>query len=283
MRSPDYNFLKTANQRSDSGARVIAVTSGKGGVGKSNLVVNLAVELNRRGYRAAIFDADLGMANAEVLLGVVPKYTLYDYLFEGKGIDEILTSSPQGIHIISGGSGFVELANLDYQARKRLGRGLQELDRKFDFVLVDTGAGISKTVLGFVAAADEVIVVLTPEPTSLTDAYGLIKVLSKYNVHHEMMVVVNRATDDKEARRTYQSMESTTGQFLQVRLINLGYLPEDSAVVKAVKQQQPFIKMAPSTPVSGSLIKIADRLLSGREEAPPGVQGFFGKLMRLFG
>lgn len=283
MRSPDYNFLKTANQRSDSGARVIAVTSGKGGVGKSNLVVNLAVELNRRGYRVAIFDADLGMANAEVLLGVVPKYTLYDYLFEGKGIDEILTSSPQGIHIISGGSGFVELANLDYQARKRLGRGLQELDRKFDFVLVDTGAGISKTVLGFVAAADEVIVILTPEPTSLTDAYGLIKVLAKYNVHHEMMVVVNRATDDKEAQRTYQSMESTTGQFLQVTLINLGYLPEDSAVVKAVKQQQPFIKMAPSTPVSGSLIKIADRLLSEREEAPPGVQGFFGKLMRLFG
>lgn len=283
MRSPDYNFLKTVNKGSVSGARVIAVTSGKGGVGKSNLAVNLAVELNRRGYRVAIFDADLGMANAEVLLGVVPKHTLYDYLFEGKGIDEILTSSPQGIHIISGGSGFVELANLDYQARKRLGWGLQELDQKFDFVLVDTGAGISKTVLGFVAAADEVIVVLTPEPTSLTDAYGLIKVLAKYNVHHEMMVVVNRATDEKEAQRTYQSMESTTGQFLKIRLINLGYLPEDSAVVKAVKQQQPFIKMAPFNPVSGSLVKIADRLLSGREEEPPGVQGFFGKLMRLFG
>ncbi|MEW6065659.1 chromosome partitioning ATPase [Desulforamulus profundi] len=283
MRSPDHNLLQTVNRRSDSGSRVIAVTSGKGGVGKSNLVVNLAVELNRRGYRVAIFDADLGMANAEVLLGIVPKYTLYDYLFNGKSIDEILASSPQGIEIISGGSGFVELANLDHQARKRLGRGLQELDRKFDFVLVDTGAGISRTVLGFVAAADEVIVVITPEPTSLTDAYGLIKVLSKYNVHNEMMVVVNRATDEREAQRTYQSMESATGQFLQVRLINLGYLPEDSTVVQAVKHQQPFIKMAPAAPASQNLAKIASHLISGREEEPMGIQGFFGKLIRLFG
>ncbi|SHF36920.1 MinD/ParA family protein [Desulforamulus putei] len=283
MRSPNHNFLQTVNKRSDSGARVIAVTSGKGGVGKTNLVVNLAVELNRRGYRVAIFDADLGMANAEVLLGIVPQYTLYDYLFKGKSMDEILAASPPGIQIISGGSGFVELANLDYQARKRLGRGLQELDRNFDFVLVDTGAGISKTVLGFVAAAHEVVVVITPEPTSLTDAYGLIKVLSKYNVHNEIMVVVNRAMDEKEAWRTYRSMETTTGQFLQVRLINLGYLPEDSTVVQAVKQQQPFVKMAPSTPASQNLAKIANRLISGREEEPLGLQGFFGKLMRLFG
>lgn len=283
MRSLYHSSLPKTRPDGNSGARVIAVTSGKGGVGKSNLVVNLAIELTRRGYRVAIFDADLGMANAEVLLGIVPPYSLYDYLYEGKRMDDILTSSPQGVQIISGGSGFVELANLDQEARKRLGQGLQELDHKFDFVLVDTGAGISKTVLGFVASADEVIVVLTPEPTSLTDGYGLIKVLSKYNVHNEMMVLVNRATDEKEAQRTFDTMQLTTNQFLHVRLINLGFIPEDGAVVRAVKGQKPFTLMAPNSPASQNVVKIVNQLLSSYEEEPKGVQGFFGKLMRLFG
>lgn len=263
-------------------ARVIAITSGKGGVGKSNLVVNLAVELSRRGWRVAIFDADLGLANAEVLLGIVPEYTLYDYLFNGKAIEEIVTDSPQGVKVISGGSGMVELANLDTAASKRLGQGLEELDRLFDFVLVDTGAGISKTVLGFVAAANEVIVVLTPEPTSLTDGYGLIKVLSKYNVHQEIMVVVNRVTNEREAQRTFHSMESTTNQFLQVNLKNLGFIPEDKAVVKGVKTQKPYITLSPSASASKNLAQIASRLVSGKEEQSAGVQSFFGKLMRLF-
>jgi len=261
---------------------VIAVASGKGGVGKTNLVVNLAVELKRRGYRVAVFDADLGMANAEVLLGLVPKYTLYDYLFYGRRIEEIITTSPQGVQVISGGSGFLELANLDPAARQKLGQGLQELDYKFDFVLVDTGAGISKNVLGFVAAAGEVIVVITPEPTSLTDAYGLIKVLAKYHVHDEIMVVVNRAADEREAEHTYQRLELTADRFLQVRLMNLGSIPEDLSVVQAVKNQQPFTIMTPSAAASRSLDKIANRLVTGAEAEPAGWQGFFGKLMRLF-
>ncbi|GAB6158010.1 MinD/ParA family protein [Desulfotomaculum varum] len=284
MRSPNFNFLQPINQPGGAGARVIAVTSGKGGVGKTNLTVNLAVELSRRGYRTAIFDADLGMANAEVLLGMSPRYTLYDYLYNGKSMAEIIAVCPAGVSVISGGSGFVELANLDYQARKRLGRGLQELDHCFDFVLVDTGAGISKTVLGFVAAAQEAVVVLTPEPTSLTDAYGLIKILAKYNVHDQIMVVVNRAGDEKEAWRTYQTLQTTTERFLQVRLINLGFLPEDKAVVQAVKQQQPFVKLAPAAPAAQHLVQVANRLLAGRQaDSPGGLQGFFGKLMRLFG
>ncbi|AQS59807.1 ATPase [Desulforamulus ferrireducens] len=265
------------------GARVIAITSGKGGVGKSNLVVNVAVELVRRGHRVAIFDADLGMANAEVILGLVPRYTLYDYLFNNKEIKDILEVSPQGVYLISGGSGSVELANLDLSARKRLNDGLQELDRLFDFVLVDTGAGISKTVLGFVAAAEEVLVVLTPEPTSLTDAYGLIKVLSKYHVHDQIMVVVNRAGNEKEARKTYQTMETTAKRFLQVQLTYLGFIPDDNTVVQAVKRQQPFILMAPGSVASQGVIRIVNKLLLGQEEEPRGIHSFFGKLMRLFG
>ncbi|RYD03097.1 hypothetical protein N752_22050 [Desulforamulus aquiferis] len=151
MRSPKVNYKAFFSNAEPGGARVIAVASGKGGVGKTNLVVNLAIELNRQGNRVAVFDADLGMANVEVLLGIVPKYTLYDYLFNGNTIEEIMSTSPQGIQVISGGSGLVELANLDPKSRKRLGQGLLELDNKYDYVLVDTGAGISKTVLGFVA------------------------------------------------------------------------------------------------------------------------------------
>lgn len=284
MRGPIHNLVNLSNTRvNNSGARVIAVASGKGGVGKTNLVVNLALELNKRGFKVAIFDADLGMANVEVLLGIVPKYTLYDYLVNGKSIENIMVASPQGVNIISGGSGFIELANLDADSRKRLGQGLQELDNKFDFVLVDTGAGISKNVLGFVAAADEVVVVITPEPTSLTDAYGLIKVLTKYQVHHEIMLVVNRAIDEKEAQRTYKTMELTTGQFLQVQLINLGFIPEDISVVQAVKNQQPFTVMTPSATASLSLSRIASQLVSGKGTDNKGLQGFFGKLMRLFG
>lgn len=283
MRSPKVNYSGFFPEGKPGGARVIAIASGKGGVGKTNLVVNLAVELNRQGYRVAIFDADLGMANVEVLLGIVPKYTLYDYLFNGNSIEEVMSASHQGIQVISGGSGFVELANLDPMSRKRLGLGLQELDKKFDYVLVDTGAGISKTVLGFVASSDEVIVVVTPEPTSLTDAYGLIKVLSKYNIHNKIMVVINLAGDDTEAQATYKRLETTANRFLEVELVSLGYLLEDSLVVKAVKNQVPFTLMAPSSKVANSIGKIAHFLVTGKEIESLGIKGFFGKLMRLFG
>ncbi|AEF94627.1 Cobyrinic acid ac-diamide synthase [Desulfotomaculum nigrificans CO-1-SRB] len=283
MRSPKLNLERTSWGPGDSGSRVIAVASGKGGVGKTNLVVNLAVELRRRGKRVAIFDADLGMANAEVLLGIVPQYTMYDFLFKGKSIKDIMVCAEQGIYVISGGSGFLELANLDSRSRQRLSQCLQELEDDFDYILVDTGAGISKTVLGFVAAADEVIVVITPEPTSLTDAYGLIKILAKYHVHDEIMVTVNRAADEKEAQRTFKRLELTASRFLQIKLINLGFIPEDHAVVRAVKNQQPFMIMNPSSWASQNLARITDYLVLDQGGPPAGLNGFLDKLMRLFG
>lgn len=283
MRGQRDSLYDQKRIQNSSKARVIAVASGKGGVGKTNLVVNLAVELTRRGKRVVVFDADLGMANVEVLLGIIPRYTLYDFLFDDRSIDEIMAVSPQGIHVISGGSGFVELANLDHYSRQRLEQGLQELDKKFDYVLVDTGAGISKTVLGFVAACDEVIVVITPEPTSLTDAYGLIKVLSKFNIHREIMVVVNRISNEKDALVTFARMDTAATKFLQAKLINTGFIPEDSVVGKAVKSQVPYTLMAPKSLAANRLNRIADYLVSGKEAAPEGFKGFFGKLMRLFG
>lgn len=263
-------------------ARVVAVTSGKGGVGKSNLVVNLALALAGMGQRVIIFDADLGMANAEVILGLAPRYSIYDYLYNNKDLEQIITDGPGQIKIISGGSGFLELANLTNQQTKKLQDSFARLENEADFVLVDTGAGISKNVLGFLAAADEVVVVVTPEPTSFTDAYGLIKVLSKYKVHNKIMVVVNRAENILEAIRTFNRMEFAVNRFLSSSLLFLGTVYEDKRVVQAVKRQIPFYMLQPNSRASHCVMSIAKKLLAEGKEVQ-GINGFIGKLLRLFG
>ncbi len=263
------------------GPRALAVTSGKGGVGKTSISVNLAISLAQMGQRVTLFDADLGMANAEVLMGLVPPYSLYDVLYGGKTIEEVAVRGPLGINVISGGSGLVEMANLDRERRRYLLDMLSRAGRDDDFLIVDTGAGIGKNVLGFVAAAKEVIVVITPEPTSLTDAYALIKVLDRFDVHREVGVVVNRAADQREASRVYGRLLAVVERFLKIKLNNLGWIPEDKAVAQAVKNQQPFALANPSSAASRSIASVASVLLHG--ETPPASGNFWGRLIRLFG
>jgi flagellar biosynthesis protein FlhG len=271
------------------GARVIAVSSGKGGVGKTSLVVNLAITLAAMGQRVVIFDADLGLANAEVLMGITPPNTLFDCLYGDKDIEDIIIPGPCGVKLVSGGSGFLELANLDSARRQMIIESLSYFDREADFLIVDTGAGISKNVLGFVAAANEVIVVVTPEPTSLTDAYSLIKVLAMFKVHSEVMLVVNRAADEREAVRTAQKVEKVVGQFLQIRVNSIGWMVEDRMVSRAVKDQEPFSMFFPHSPVSQSISRMANYLTTGRhqsgswERSGSGAGGFIRRLARLFG
>lgn len=269
------------------GTRVIAVSSGKGGVGKTSLTVNLGITLASMGQRVVIFDADLGMANAEVIMGITPLYTLFDCVYGDKEIEDVIIPGPLGVKLVSGGSGFLELANLDGARRQQLVESLSYFDRETDFLLIDTGAGISKNVLGFVAAANEVIVVVTPEPTSLTDAYSLIKVLSMFKVHSEVMIVVNKATDEREARRTAQRMESVVGQFLQINVNNIGWIVEDRLVTQAVKNQEPFSMFYPNSQPGQSISKIARYLISGQQETVAtvgtGARGFVQRLTRLFG
>lgn len=275
-----YRGTVATKEQSFAVPRAVAVASGKGGVGKTSLSVNLALCLAKMGNRVTLFDADLGMANAEVLLGLVPPFSLYEVLYEDKTLEEITVQGPLGIKVISGGSGFLELANLDQNRRQRLIRMLNQFGSQDDFILIDTGAGINKNVLGFVAAAGEVIIVVTPEPTSLTDAYALIKVLANFKVHSEVHLVVNRASDKREAMRTLGRISAATGRFLEIKLNNLGWIPEDRAVSQAIKSQQPYFLSSPNSSASRGVAGIAGSLVEG--ESPASNGGFWGRLMGLF-
>ncbi|MDS1029545.1 MinD/ParA family protein [Bacillota bacterium LX-D] len=262
--------------------RIITITSGKGGVGKTNFVINLAVALSKKGKRVVIFDADLGMANADVLLGVVPSYTLYDVLQGSKTLQEVMISGPENIQLIPGASGMEELANLDNFQRERLMQGLKKLEVDTDFLLIDTGAGISKNVLGFVSAADELIVILTPEPTSLTDAYGIMKIVSKFKLHPAVHMVVNRVNSRQEAMRTISKIEVVTKKFLQLKVSPLGYIHDDKVVNKAVMKQEAFILKYPNSVAADNILQIATNLLQGNFRPPKGTTGFINRLISLF-
>lgn len=262
-------------------ARTIAVTSGKGGVGKTNFTTNLALLLAQARRRVIVVDADLGLANIHVVMGISPTYHLEHVLRGEKTLQEILISTPGGVQIIAGGSGITELANLDHAQRTRFIESLSELDHLADTILVDTGAGLSQNVMGFVLAADEVIVITTPEPTSLADAYATIKVVSRENPGTRLHLVVNMATSEAEASAVYERLSLVARQFLHIEPDYLGYLPQDATVSRAVRAQQPFTQFSPGSPVARALSQIVDRL--GYPPArPAGVSGFLNRISNFF-
>ena len=286
-----------------AGSRVIAVASGKGGVGKTSVSVNLALALAQGGRRVVLFDADLGMANAEVVLGVRPVATLMEVVYGRRDITGVMTPA-FGLSLVSGGSGLAELANLNRLQRQRLLTEITGLSDHADVVIVDTGAGLSKTVLGFVAAAGEVIVVVTPEPTSLTDAYGLIKVLDRYRVHREVMVLANRVSGAREGQQVFRRLAAVAGRYLpNIELHPAGYVREDPQAGRAVRHQVPLVYFSPRSPAATDLATVARDLAHGfpargapapgAGQAGPGEAGgarvqqdigsFVRKLFRLFG
>lgn len=263
--------------------RILAVASGKGGVGKSNLVVNLAVALAQQGKKVVVFDADLGMANIDILMGIVPRCNLYDVLYGKKELKEVVVKGPEGIEVIPGGSGIQELANLSPERQEKLLNALQQLAAGADYLLIDTGAGISRVVVAFLGAAQEVIIVATPEPTSLTDAYGLIKILAKYGDHANIKTVINRVTNRRDGENTGEKLRMTALRFLNLELETLGYIREDKYLVKAVKEQEPLLLKYPYAGASEDIQILAGRLLQMKIDKPMGVQKFFHRLQRLFG
>lgn len=261
------NVIKKHNQINQNTARVVTVTSGKGGVGKSNLAVNLAVQLSKEGKRVVIFDADFGLANVEVMFGAIPQYNLSDFIYRGKGIKEIITPGPMDIGFISGGSGIIGLNNLYREQIMYLVKSIDELNEIADFIIIDTGAGISDQVLEFVMASPEVLLVSTPEPSSLTDSYSLLKALYRNpnfvagstTIH----VVSNRVTSTEEGQAVYDKLNSVVSQFLHGKLNYLGMIPQDAALEKAVRQQQTVSLLEPNAKSAKAFEVLAGNLLNG--------------------
>lgn len=277
--------LVKGQERRQTAARVITVTSGKGGVGKTSIAVNLAIQIQRLGKRVIILDADFGLANIEVMLGIRPQYNLADLMFRGKSLNEIITRGPEGVGFISGGSGIQELARMTKEQVMYLTQKLVELDSMADVIIVDTGAGIADNVLEFVTASSEVILVATPEPTSITDAYALLKALNRRagfsREHTSIKMISNRVGSESEGRSLYEKMSVVVDKFLNIQPEFLGIIPQDDMISRAVMVQKPITMAYPNSPAAKSLQTIAGKLCDGmQQEAKKGITGLFSDMIR---
>lgn len=268
-------------------ARVITVTSGKGGVGKSNTSINLAVQFRRMGKRVVIFDADFGMANIEVMFGAIPKHNLADLIYQGKNIREIITKGPMDIGFISGGSGIASLSNLGKEYINYLIQNLAELDLIADVIIIDTGAGISDAVLEFLVASGEVLLVTTPEPTSITDSYSLLKALNRHERFDRentmIKVVANKVSSFEEGKQLFTKLNTVTGRYLKLPLTFVGVIPEDHELVKSVMQQTPISIRNPNAKSSLAYLDLANVLENNANEPiwhKRGMAGFFANMVR---
>lgn len=257
--------MMVQNDNKLTSSRVIAVTSGKGGVGKTTLSVNLAIELSRLGKKVVIFDADFGLANVEVMLGIRPKYNLLDLIHNKMSMKDIITNGPNGIGFISGGSGVSELALLDNASIKLLISELVKLDQMYDVVIIDTGAGITDSVMEFVMMSPEVLLVVTPEPTSITDAYSLLKVLRRKKDFNPLFktisVVSNRVTSNGEGREIFSKIDTVSSKFLNTKLKFLGSVIQDKNASLAIIEQKPVVLAYPTSTVSKSISNLAKVIL----------------------
>ncbi|MEE1305772.1 MAG: MinD/ParA family protein [Agathobacter sp.] len=264
------NVIKCKNQNNSNTARVLTVTSGKGGVGKSNVSVNLAVQLRKAGKRVIIFDADFGLANVEVMFGAIPQYNLSDLIYQGKSIKEIITPGPMDIGFISGGSGILGLNNLYREQIMYLVKSIGELNELADYIIIDTGAGISDHVLEFVVASPEALLIATPEPSSLTDSYSLLKALFKnpgFNPDKtNIQVIANKVHSAEDAQNVYDKLNSVVGQFLHGNLNYLGMIPQDAALEKAVRQQKTVSLYEPNSNSAKAFEILASNILDGTHE-----------------
>ena len=258
--------------------RAMAVTSGKGGVGKSNCVVNLALALDMLGQRVLIMDADLGLANIDVLLGLAPKYNVSHILNGTRRLDEVLVKGPGNVRIMPASSGVQELTRLTHEQKLVFLEMLDELEADIDILLIDTSAGISDMVLYFNMAAQERIIVITPEPTSLTDAYALIKVLYTRHGERYFRVLTNQVRDEKSGKALFAKISKVADHFLDgLSLDYLGSIPYDPNVPKAVIQQRPLLELFPEAPASAAFMRIAAAIKKIEPSVNQGTIQFFWK------
>lgn len=240
--------------------RVITVTSGKGGVGKTNVVANLAIALSRAGKRVLVLDADLGLGNVDVLLGLTPKYTLEHVLTGTRSLADIMLEGPSGIRILPASSGIPNLTALTEAQHLILQGELEQVSHLIDILLIDTGAGISSNVTFFASAAQSIVVVISPEPTSLTDAYALMKVLLRQYRERRFHVLVNLAKSPNEAARVFSKLEVAASRFLQISIEFLGFVPLDDYVPLAVTQQRAVLDRYPQAPSSRAFVSLTEAI-----------------------
>lgn len=260
--------------------RIITVTSGKGGVGKSNFVVNLAIYLKKMGKEVLIFDADLGMGNDDVLMGVYPRYNIFD-IIKGRSLQEVLIEGPEGVMLLPAGSGLNKIEDMEDYERKIFLDKLQSIEG-YDFILMDTGAGISRSVLAFIACSDDLILLTTPEPTALTDGYSLLKAADHFKIKNRANVVVNRAFTEEEGEVTFNKFRNAVDKFLKIRVEYLGLVFEERCLVKGVREQKPFMITSPNCKGAKCIADIGDKLIGQVSPNGLGVQGLFKRLLNIF-
>ena len=278
----EYKTLVTEDNSASlrAGAKFLAVTSGKGGVGKTNITVNLAIALKRAGKKVLVIDADLGMANVDVVLGSRSHKHLLNLLEDGVELNNVLINGPYGVKYISGGSGIEKAIDFSMEQRQLLMQKLAACGSQADIILLDTGAGLGKNVMDFVLAADEVLLITTPEPTALTDAYAMMKAYSMYAKEKNLRLIINRVYDEQESKDVAAKLKQTAERFLQMPIDCLGYVYEDSAVMRSVRQQTPFLVANANCTAAKCIEALAASLLYGREMTVK--RGWKGFLQEIF-
>ena len=263
--------------------KVVAVLSGKGGVGKSVFSLNFALGLNQQNKKTLIIDLDIGMGNIDILLGLHCQYNIVDMIEKQLSIEDVIAYHDSGLAVLTGGSGLTQLFHLDKDKFNFFLDQLNKLRNHFDVIIFDLGAGMNEDILNFVKAVHEILLVTTTEPTALTDAYAAIKIASLYANDIPIRVIVNRYDDEQEVGETWTKLSNVTKRFLGRELSFLGSLPRDTSVVKAVKSQQPFIISSPRSKVSIHLNRIVSTYLNeGNDQNKPTMESFITKLKRLF-
>lgn len=274
---------ETKTDKTTGKTKIITITSGKGGVGKSNFVVNLAIALQKQGKKVLIFDADIGMGNDDVLMGIFPRYTMFDVI-KGKEINDIVVEGPLGIKLLAGGTGINQIEDLKEDERKIFLSKLEALEG-FDYILMDTGAGINRSVLVFIACSEETIIITTPEPTSLTDAYSLIKAADHFKIKNKASVVVNRVFNKQEGIGTFNKLKGAVNKFLSIDLDFIGSIEDDRKLVQGVRNQVPFSITYPNCEAAKNIYDISIKIIGDYENKTLkgiGAKGLFKKLFNLF-
>lgn len=279
------NIIK-ANSTPRPVARVMTVTSGKGGVGKSNTAINLAIQFRKMGQKVIILDADFGLANIEIMFGAVPKHNLCDLIYQGKDITEIITWGPMEIGFISGGSGIAGLSNLGREYLTYIIQNLARLDAIADVVIIDTGAGIADAVLEFLVASGEILLVTTPEPTSITDSYSLLKALKRHprfsQQNSHIKIIANKVDNAEEGQTLFNKLNAVVARYLKIPVTYLGAVPQDNQLSRAVMQQLPVSMQAPTAKSSLAYEAIAAKLMNvemNRNLVKRGMAAFFSHIV----